>query len=237
MRCHSDHFRPHTIHIDLFRCLLPYIWLIATLMDYLCLPHTIVYLFDVFTTFSDLLLTLFIFAVIDIPMFWLFIVMVDCAITIGSDSDPYGLLVISDPSDAISTSLRSFLLIFYLPLPLHTENNIVLRSLALRKTLYRFDLTHTAFYCVPRPYTVYIDLDTLRSTSFFRLYFVSVRVLSVSLRSSSTFWYLHRTAFTDIPHPLHSHIRSLLIRIFTYFTTFVRSGHSQEQIIPELRTP
>jgi hypothetical protein len=87
--------------------------------------------FQPFPTFSDLLLTLFIFAVIDIPMFWLFIVMVDCAITIGSDSDPYGLLVISDPSDAISTSPRSFLLIIYLPLPLHTENNIILRSLAL----------------------------------------------------------------------------------------------------------
>src|ERR1700689_3593697 len=75
--------------------------------------------------------------------------MVDCTITIASDSDPYGLLVISDPSDAISTSQRSFLLIFYLPLPLHTENNIVLHSLALRQTSYRFDLTHTVFYCVP----------------------------------------------------------------------------------------
>src|ERR1700689_1930004 len=93
--------------------------------------------------------------------------MVDCTITIASDSDPYGLLVISDPSDAISTSPRSFLLIFYLPLPLHTENNIVLRSLALHKTSYRFTSTHTAFYCVPRPYTAYIDLDTPRSTSFY----------------------------------------------------------------------
>src|ERR1700733_1901428 len=93
--------------------------------------------------------------------------MVDCAITIASDSDPYGLLVISDPSDAISTSPRSFLLIFYLPLPLHTENNIVLRSLTPRKALYRLDLTHTAFYCIPRHYTVYIDLDTLHSTSFY----------------------------------------------------------------------
>jgi hypothetical protein len=136
-------------------------------MDYLCLPHTIVYLFNMFPTFSDLLLTLFIFAVIDLPMFWLFIVLVDCAITIASDSDPYGLLVISDPSDAISTSPRSFLLIFYLPLPLQTENNIVLCSLALRKTSYRFASTHTAFYCVPKPYTTYIDLDTPRSTSFY----------------------------------------------------------------------
>ena len=116
-----DPYWPFSMFLCYFRCLLPYIWLIATSMDYLCVPHTIVYLFDVFPTFCDLLLTLFIFAVIDIPMFWLFIVMVDCAITIGSDSDPYGLLVISDPSDAISTSPRSFLLIFYLPLPFYTE--------------------------------------------------------------------------------------------------------------------
>src|ERR1700733_11996063 len=106
--------------------------------------------------------------------------MVDCVITIASDSDPYGLLVISDPSDAILTSLRSFLLIFHLPLPLHTENNIVLRSLALRKTSYHFDLTHTAFYCVSRLYTAYIDLDTLRSTSLYC-------VLSIILRFTSHF--------------------------------------------------
>ena len=116
-----DPYRPFSMFLCYFRCLLPYIWLIATSMDYLCISHTIVYLFNVFPTFSDLLLTLFIFAVINIPMFWLFIVMVDCAITIGSGSDPYGLLVISDPSDAISTSPGSFLLIFYLPLPFYIE--------------------------------------------------------------------------------------------------------------------
>jgi len=49
---------------------------------------------------------------IDILMFQLFIVLADCTITIGSDFDPYGLLVVSDPSDAISTSPRLFLLIF-----------------------------------------------------------------------------------------------------------------------------
>jgi hypothetical protein len=112
--------------------------------------------------------------------------MVDCAITIGSDSDPYRLLVISDPSDAILTSPRSFLLIFYLPLPLHTENNIVPCSLAFRKTLYRFNLTQTAFYCVPRHYPVYIDLDTLCSTSFYC-------ILSIILCFSS-----HFIGFTSI---------------------------------------
>ena len=78
-------------------------------MDYLCIPHTIVYLFDMLQTSSDFVSTLFIFGDINIPMFQLFIVL---AITIGSDFDPYGLLVVSDLSDAISTSPRLFLLIF-----------------------------------------------------------------------------------------------------------------------------
>jgi hypothetical protein len=43
-------------------------------MDYLCIPHTIVHLSDVFPTFSDLFLSLFIFALIDVPMFWLFLI-------------------------------------------------------------------------------------------------------------------------------------------------------------------
>jgi hypothetical protein len=133
--------------------------------------------------------------------------MVDCAITIASDSDPYGLLVISDPSDAILTSLRSLLLIFYLPLPLHTENNIVPHSLALRKTSYPFDLTHTAFYCVPRHYTAYIDLDTLCSTSLYC-------VLSIILRFSSRFISFASTSF-DLLLPtsdcVYGHIPSLTL--------------------------
>src|ERR1700683_4333945 len=92
--------------------------------------------------------------------------MVDCAITIASDFSPYRLLVISDPSDAISTSLRSFLLIFYLPLPFQ-KNNIVPRSPHLRKILYHLDLTQTVFYCILRHYPSYINLDTLHSTSFY----------------------------------------------------------------------
>src|SRR6266446_4121427 len=95
-----------------FQCLLTYIWLIATLMDYLCVPHTIVYLFDMFQTFSDFVSISFIFGDINILMFQLFIVLADCTITIGLDSDPYGLLVVSDTSDTISTSPRLFLLIF-----------------------------------------------------------------------------------------------------------------------------
>src|SRR6202050_499116 len=92
--------------------------------------------------------------------------MVDCAITIASDSGLYRLLIISDPSDAISTSLRSFLLIFYLPLPFK-KNNIVPCSPRLCKISYHLDLTRTAFYCVLRHYPSYLDLNTLHSTSFY----------------------------------------------------------------------
>jgi len=112
MRCHSDHFRWFTMILWNFWCLLTHIWLVATLMDHLCTPHTIAYLFDVFQTFSNFVSILFIFRDINIPMFQLFIVLADCTITIGLDSDPYRLLVVSNPSNAISTSLRLFLLIF-----------------------------------------------------------------------------------------------------------------------------
>ena len=74
-----------------------------------------------FPTFYNLLLTLFIFAVIDILIFWLFIVLVACTITIGLEPDPYRLLVISEPSNTILTPPRLFLLTFYLPLPFCTE--------------------------------------------------------------------------------------------------------------------
>jgi hypothetical protein len=47
--CYSDHFQPCTIHINIFQCLLAYIWLIAMH------SHTIVYPFDVFLTLSDFL--------------------------------------------------------------------------------------------------------------------------------------------------------------------------------------
>src|ERR1700677_4106041 len=94
--------------------------------------------------------------------------MVYFAITIASDSGPYRLLVISDPSDAISTSLRSFLLIFYLPLPFQRKN-IVPHSPCLRKILYHLDLTWTVFYCILRHYPLYLDLDPLCSISFYCL--------------------------------------------------------------------
>src|SRR3984885_14367780 len=160
--------------------------------------------------------------------------MVDCAITIGSDSDPYGLLVISDPSDAILTSPRSFLLIFYLPLPLHTENNIVPCSLALRKTLYPFDLTHTVFPCVLRPYPVYIDLDTLHSTSFYC-------VLLIILCFSSHFIGFALISFDLLIHTsdyVYRHIPTLTLLypinigqdIHPFLPPFFTSVIAQEQI-------
>src|SRR6202050_481090 len=164
-----------------FQCLLAYIGLIATSTDQLCIPYTVVYLCDAFLTLSDFLLTLFIFAVIDIPMFRLFIVSVDRTIAIGSDFDPYGLLVISDSSNAISTSPRLFLLIFYLPLPFYTEQHCT-SFFQLCKTLHHLDLTQTAFRCVPRPYPLNSTSTHCvlpRSITFFRLYFVLTHVLSV----------------------------------------------------------
>jgi len=160
-QCHSDHFRPHMTHFDLFRCFYAIFNVCLLILDWLLHRQTS-YVFPIlwytylmhsqpFLTFSDLLLSLFIFTVIDIPMFWLFIVSLDCTIAIGSDFDPYGLLVISDPSDAILTSPRLFLLIFYLPFPFYTEEHCTSFP-RLRKTSHHLDLTQTAFYCVIRHY-------------------------------------------------------------------------------------
>ncbi len=57
-------------------------------------------------------------------------------------------LVVYNPSDAISTSPRLFLLIFTYHSHLH-NNNIVLRSPDLRETSYHFDSTSTSFLFVP----------------------------------------------------------------------------------------
>ena len=68
------------IHFDLFQCF--YAIFDVSLRIYLTycyikgLSHTIVYLSDVFSTLSNLLQSLFIFALINVPMFWLFL-MVD----------------------------------------------------------------------------------------------------------------------------------------------------------------
>ena len=140
---------------------------------------------------------------INIPMFQLFIVLADCTIIIGSDSDPCGLLVVSNPSDAISTSPRLFLLIFTQHSHF-TNNNIVLCSPHLHETLYHFNLTLTSFPLVHRLYISHIDLDTPRSTSLLRYFVVLARILSISLRSRSIFHYIHQTSYTDLSNLLHS---------------------------------
>ena len=111
-------------HFLMFLCyfwsLLAYIGLISTSMDYLCIPHTIVYLSDVFPTLSDLLQSLFIFALINVPMFWLFLI-VDrfhwlwCYYMFGLQS----LQTIGHiwTSNTILTHLMLLLLILHLPLP------------------------------------------------------------------------------------------------------------------------
>jgi hypothetical protein len=69
-----DLFRHFSMFLCCFRPLLACIGLVSTSMDYLCIPHTIAYLSDVFPTLSDLFQSLFIFALIDVPMFWLFLI-------------------------------------------------------------------------------------------------------------------------------------------------------------------
>ena len=95
--------------------------------------------------------------------FWLLIGFTDSNVTVPSDSDPYRLLVISEPSDAILTP--PMLLLLMLP---HSKREILSPSFQRPcKTLYHFDLTQTAFPCVIRPRPTYINLDTLRSTSLY----------------------------------------------------------------------
>src|ERR1700683_4033497 len=148
---------------------------------------------------------------------------------VGTDTMHYETInCISDPSDAISTSLRSFLLIFYLPLPFE-KKNIVPLSPRLHKTSDRLDLTRTAFYCVIRPYPLYLDLDTLRSTSFYCIIsiilcfssrFIGFTSISLDLLLHSADCIYRPTTHLHIPypitiepdiHPLISHSFTLVI--------------------------
>ena len=74
----SDLARPISIFFDVFMLFSMFACLYLTYLyiDYLCIPHIIVYLSDVFPILSDLFQSLFIFALIDVLMFWLFL-MVD----------------------------------------------------------------------------------------------------------------------------------------------------------------
>ena len=174
-------FRHFSTFLCYFQSLLAYIGLVSTLMDYLCIPHAIVYLSDVFLTFSDLSQSLFFFTLINVPMFWLFLIVdrfhwFQCYYTFGL----WSLQIISyirtlrrhfDPSDVIIT--------YTLPTTPILKREILCTSLPRpRKTLYHFDSTQTVFPCFIRPCSLYIDLETLCSTL---LYCVLLIILHFSL--------------------------------------------------------
>ena len=170
--------------------------------------------------------------------FWLLIGFTDSDVTIPSDSDPYGLLVISEPSDTISTPPMLPLLIPYLPLPFKTEKYFTLRS----QDIVRLHIA-SIWLILRSPALLDLVPHTLtsthcvipRSTAFFWLFFVLARVLSVSLRSSSIFCYLHRTTYTDILTHLLTLIRSLLSRISSLLHPFI-AHLLQELIYQDFRT-
>ena len=109
-----------------------------------------------------------VFTVINILMFWLFIVLVDCTITIALGSDFYRLLVIYNPSDTISTPLMLFLLIFHLPVSFLQEWDCFAFPRP-RKTSYHFNVTQTPLTCIPRYYLIHWPWHTAfyRVTSIF----------------------------------------------------------------------
>jgi hypothetical protein len=188
-------------------------------MDYLCISHTIVYLSDVFPTVSDLSQSLFIFTLIDVPMFWLFLI-VDrfhwfrCYNTFGlwslwTISHIWTLWHHFDPSDVTITYTSP-------TTPIKKEKYFTLRS----QDLVRLCITSIWLRLCS---LALLDLILCTSTSthhvlscytaFFWLFFVLAHVLSVSLRSRSFFCYLHRTAYTNPLIHSHTLIWPLLSRI------------------------
>ena len=156
--------------------------------------------------------------------FWLLIGFTDSDVIIPSDSDPYRLLVIFEPSNAISTPPMLLLLILTYYSHLNRENHFPLHSqdlVRLRITLIWLRLCSPALLdLVPRTSTS-THRVLPRYTVFFWLFFVLARVLSVSLRSHSIFCYLHRTTYTDTLTHLHTLIRSLLSRISPLHHPFI----------------
>ena len=170
-------------------------------------------------TFSQ---SLFIFALINVPMFWLFwlFLIVDrfhwfrCYNTFGLRS----LRTIShirtlqrhfDPSDVTIT--------YTLPTtPIQKEKYFALRS----QDFVRLCIT-SIWLRLRSPALLDLVLCTStsthhvlpHSTAFFRLFFILARVLSVLLWSRLIFRYLHRTTYTNYLTHLLTLIRSLLSRI------------------------
>ena len=152
--------------------------------------------------------------------FWLLIGFTDSDVTIPSDSDPYGLLVISEPSDVTIT--------YTLPTTPIKKREILCTLLRRpRKTSYCFDLTQTAFPCIIRPRISYIDLDTLCSISFycvlliilcFSLRFISFAPISFDLLlPTSDYVYRHTHSFT-YPYPIS--IEPDIIPFTPFYRTF-----------------
>jgi hypothetical protein len=166
-------------------------------MDYLCIPNTIVYLSDVFPTLSNLFQSLFIFALINVPMFWLFLIVdrfhwLQHYYTFGLQS----LWTIShiqtlqhhfNPSDITTTYTSP-------TTPIKKEKNFTLHS----QDLVRLCITSIWLrLCSPAlldlvPHTLTLTHCILPcSTALFWLFLVLACVLSVSHWSHSIFCYLH----------------------------------------------
>ena len=99
-----------------------------TIYAFPILLYTYLMCFRPCPTFSSLYLSLHLLMFRCFGYFWLLIGFTDCNVTIPSDSNPYGLLVISEPSDTILTPPMLPLLIPYLPFPFKKEKYFALCS-------------------------------------------------------------------------------------------------------------
>ena len=231
-----------------FQSLLAYIRLVSTLMDYLCIPHTIVYLSDVFLTLSDLFQSLFIFALIEVPMFWLLLIVdrfhwLQCYYMFGlrslrTISHIWTIRCHFDPSNVTITYTSPTTPI------LKREKNFALRSqdlvrLCITSIWLRLcspaflDLvpcTLTLTHCILPCYTVFSWLFFI-----FSLHFVSFALISIDLSFSTADCVLQTPTLFNIPlsdlywagyHPhitlFTSHIchRNWFTRTFTTFRSF-----------------
>jgi hypothetical protein len=171
--------------------------------------------------------------------FWLLIGFTDSNVTIPSDSNPYKLLVISEPSDAISTLPMLPLLIPYLLLPFKKREILCTSLPRSRKTSYHFDLTHTVFLCVIIPCPLYIDLDTPHSTSLYCILliilcfsscFISFAPISLDL-SLLTSDYVYKS-----PHSFTYHYLIYIELYITPFTPLPQCTFATGTDLPGLRT-
>ena len=190
-------------------------------MDYLCIPHTIAYLYNVFLTLSDLFWSLFIFALTNVPIFLLFLIVdrfhwLQCYYmlrlwSLQTISHIQTLWCHFDPSNVTIT--------YTLPTtPILTKIALCPQDLVrLHITLIWLRLCSPVFLNLI-PHTSTLTHCILPcSTALFWLFFVLAHILSVSLQSHSIFCYLHRTMYTDTLTHQHTLIWSLLSWISPYF--------------------